>query len=84
MRRTSFAGPAAWIDGRYKLVMGRGDQSQQVELYDLEADRGEANNIASRHPDKVGTMTRQLRDWQDSVEHSLTGADYMMQTRSRN
>lgn len=84
VRRTSFAGPAAWIDGRYKLVMGRGDQSQQVELYDLEADRGEANNIASRHPDKVGTMTRQLRDWQDSVEHSLTGADYMMQTRSRN
>jgi arylsulfatase A-like enzyme len=78
VRRTSLAGPAAWIDGRYKLVMGRGDQSQQVELYDLEADRREANNIASQHPDKVDAMTRQLRGWQRSIENSLTGADYSM------
>jgi hypothetical protein len=67
---------AAWIDGRYKLVMGRGNKANNFELYDLSADRGESNNIASRHPDKVSTMTTQLRAWQQSVENSLTGADY--------
>lgn len=74
--KTSFGGTAAWIDGRYKLVMSRGKRANGHELYDLKADRGEANNIASSHPDKVSTMMKQLRAWQQSVENSLTGADY--------
>ena len=75
--KSSFAGnSAAWIDGRYKLVMSRGNKAKNFELYDLEADRGESNNIASRHPEKVSTMAKQLTTWQKSVETSLSGADY--------
>ena len=61
---------------RDKLVMAKGNKMKKFELYDLETDSNEANNIASQHPEKVSTMTRQLRAWQQSVENSLTSADY--------
>jgi arylsulfatase A-like enzyme len=73
--KTSFGGSAAWMDGRYKLVVSRGKKANRYELYDLDADRGEANDIASRQPEKVKRMVKQLNAWQQSVENSLTGAD---------
>lgn len=76
MAKTSFAGAAAWIDGRYKLLMSRGKKASRYKLYDLDADRGEAKNIASLHPEKVNTMVKQLNAWRQSVENSLTGTDY--------
>jgi hypothetical protein len=74
--KSSFGGPAAWIDGRFKLVMSRGKKASSYELYDLEADRGESDDIASKYSEKVNSMVKQLNDWQQSVENSLTGADY--------
>ena len=75
--KSSFGGAAAWIDGRYKLLMSRGKKANRYELYDLDADRGETNIIASRHPEKVNMMVKQLNVWRQSVENSLTGADYV-------
>ncbi len=74
----NFKTNAAWIDNRYKLYMPKPkkNQDQQPELYDLEKDREENNNIASRHPKIVKAMQAELLEWQKSVEHSLTGADY--------
>jgi len=47
-----------------------------VALFDLVADRKETTNIATTHPQRVASMMKQLRLWQASVEHSLTGAEY--------
>jgi arylsulfatase A-like enzyme len=67
-------GMATLSDNRFKLVIqGKG---QGVELYDLLADPSEKNDVASRHPEIVKEMTRQLRAWQESCARSSRGEDY--------
>ena len=72
-----FLGARAIIDGRYKLVIhenAKGDPTR--ELFDLDSDPGEKNNVIARHP-AVGTkLQHSLRAWQSSVLQSLVGKDY--------
>jgi arylsulfatase A-like enzyme len=75
-RTNDFGGDAAWSDNRFKLVVVPQRSSMRSELYDLIADPAEAKDIADAHPEVVKRMTAQLREWQRSVERSLTGADY--------
>lgn len=74
----NFKTNAAWVTDRYKLYMPRPTKSgrQIPELYDLVNDRQETTNIAPEHPEMADTMRAQLLEWQQSVERSLTGADY--------
>ena len=69
---------AAWIDNQYKLYLPKSKKKKvsEPELYDLQNDREEQKNIASKHPEMVRKMKTQLLEWQKSVEKSLTGADY--------
>jgi len=69
---------AAWVTDRYKLLIprARGNKEQIPELYDIEKDREEKNNIASGHPEIVKALRAELLEWQESVERSLTGVDY--------
>ena len=44
------------------------DQTEELalydwELYDMENDRTETNNIAAQHPDKVRAMAAQWLNW---------------------
>jgi arylsulfatase A-like enzyme len=78
-----FAGARAILHNRYKLVVdGQGPRrsgagsSPVRELYDLRQDESESNDIIAANPATVRSMERQLRDWQQSVLESLTGADY--------
>ena len=65
------------MDNRFKLVTGKPrDGQDRIELYDLLADPRETTNIADQHPEIVHRMTEALRKWQQSVERSLSGADY--------
>lgn len=75
IREQDFLGPRAITTQQYKLIL---DQSKTVttELYDLMEDQGETTNIASRKPGIVKELSRQLRSWQESVLHSLTGSEY--------
>ncbi len=57
-------GNAAMRDGRWKLVR---EFQQDWELYDLASDRSEQHDLASRHPDRVATMTAAWQDWADQV-----------------
>jgi hypothetical protein len=72
-RKNNFGGQASILDNRYKLILSRRDK---VELYDLLQDTSETQNLAEEHPQITQRMTEQLRQWQASVEISLTGADY--------
>jgi hypothetical protein len=78
-----FAGARAILHNRYKLVVDGGGprrpgagSSPVRELYDLRQDESESNDITAVNPALVRSMERQLRDWQQSVLESLTGADY--------
>lgn len=72
-----YLGPRAIIDGRYKLVIHeqKGGEAKR-ELFDLETDPAEKTNLLLQQSEKAAALQGKLRDWQQSVLRSLTGADY--------
>ena len=56
-------GHAAVREGRWKLVTANARRAEQWELYDLQADPTELNDLADRHPDRVERMKRAFRRW---------------------
>jgi arylsulfatase len=57
-------GNSAIRDGKWKLVAKKaGVQKGHWELYDMEADRSETNNLADAHPERRRDMLRQWTDW---------------------
>jgi len=69
-----FGGEAAWMNARYKLVA---NSKGAAELFDLQNDPLEKTDLASKHPDIVDSMQKEMHRWQRSVEVSLSGADYI-------
>ncbi|NQU23436.1 MAG: sulfatase-like hydrolase/transferase [Candidatus Nealsonbacteria bacterium] len=70
-------GPAAWIDGNYKLHRKAGKRGDATySLFDLAADRQEQTDLAAEQPERLERMKAQLRAWQQSVVRSLNGEDY--------
>lgn len=72
-----FSGGRAILDNHYKLVVhgATGDESVK-ELFDLKEDPAETKNLLKSKPEVAAKLSRELRDWQQSVLTSLTGADY--------
>ena len=76
------AGTATWVEDRYKLVVSSSRRNRKkkpakqpsgtklppnkAELYDLLADPGETNNLASAQPAIVKRMKAELEAWQAS------------------
>lgn len=61
-------GNLAMRDGRWKIVSAfRRDQPTKWELYDMEADRTELNDLAAKMPMKLNEMTTQWQAWADRV-----------------
>jgi len=75
INESDFGGARAILDNRYKLVVDGGSQTG-IELFDLRHDPGEKMNLIQTHRAIASQLEKQLRDWQQSVLHSLTGADY--------
>jgi arylsulfatase A-like enzyme len=57
---------AAVRSGKYKLIEFFEDN--RIELYDLEADIGEQNNLSDEMPDKVNELLDILHNWQEEVD----------------
>lgn len=55
-------GNAAVRQGRWKLVR---DHPGAWELYDIDADRTETDDLAAQHPERVRRMEEQYRAWAD-------------------
>ena len=53
--------------GDWKAV--RLKPSGPVELYDLRADVGEQNNVATKHPDLVATAAAMMKEARTESEH---------------
>jgi arylsulfatase A-like enzyme len=74
-----YPGPAAWIEGDYKLhrkAPDEGDGPVTYSLYHLGNDSREENDIAASEPDRVARMQTALEQWQQSVLRSMNGKDY--------
>jgi len=73
----SLPGHAAWIDWPWKLHRIQ-DKSGSItwELYDLEIDSMEQNNVIQVQSEQAASLKIQLEKWQLSVLNSLNGGDY--------
>jgi hypothetical protein len=56
---------AATRQGNWKLIEYQEDGA--IELYDLEKDIGEKNNVAKEHADRTHAMTESLHQWQNRM-----------------
>lgn len=87
-KRSGEAGHAALLDWPYKIHTnpGAGRRPNQttpagtalpeVLLYNVSEDPKETTNLAAQEPERVKRMTATLSAWKESVEKSLSGADY--------
>jgi arylsulfatase A-like enzyme len=77
IRAGDYQGARAILDNRYKLVIhDQKDREPLRELFDVRSDPAEKHNLIEAHPEIADQLALRLREWQDSVLHSLTGADY--------
>jgi arylsulfatase A-like enzyme len=70
-------GHAAWLDWPWKLHRIQ-DKTGEInwELYNLERDSLETDNLLESNPDKASEMQVSLEKWQNSVVNSMNGGDY--------
>jgi len=59
-------GNRAVRQGKWKLVWGH--TAAKWELYDLQADRTETNDLAAKHPDRVRKMSSLWNEWAERTE----------------
>jgi arylsulfatase len=71
-----YDGPKAVLDNRYKLVIDGQKGTSSKELFDIIEDPAEKNDLINIHPDIAQQLEMDLLNWQQSVLHSLKGADY--------
>ncbi len=78
LNETDYLGARAIIDDNFKLVI-REDKSgvTKQELFNLAADPAEKTNLIDQRSDIATKLAARMRMWQDSVLHSLTGAEYL-------
>ena len=58
------------------MVHDQKDGGVKEELFDLDADPAETKDLLESEPDVAATLRKKMREWQDSVLMSLSGADY--------
>ncbi len=72
-----FPGHAAWLDWPWKLHRIEENSGEvTLELYHLENDSMEQNNLTEAESEKVQSLLPKLEEWQTSVVQSLNGEDY--------
>ncbi len=72
-------GPAAWIDGNWKLhriPISQEPKKFRYRLYNLKEDPQEKKDLFSAQPQRAKKMQKELAAWQSSVINSLNGKDY--------
>lgn len=74
--RSSFKGHAAWTKWPMKLHRIENKKGVKVELYNLEKDPNEENNLAEEQKETADALLKELQEWQNQVFDSWEGKDY--------
>ena len=77
IQEQDFSGARALLGNQYKLVIHDGKNGTTIkELFDINSDPAEKENLIASQPEVAGEMEEKLRNWQQSVLESLMGNDY--------
>ena len=76
LKKGKYNGHAAWLKWPWKLHRIEKNEEIRVELYNLETDPMEANNLVTQEKEKAINMLQELENWQASIFDSLEGKDY--------
>lgn len=76
VQSADYGGTRVILDGGHKLIASGLGDARSVELYDVVADPNESVNLIGKESSIAPELESKLKDWQDSVLSSLTGADY--------
>jgi inorganic pyrophosphatase len=60
------------ISSRWKLVALAGEP---WELYDMESDRTELNDLAAQYPDRIAALSAQYEEWAKRTHVVVDGLD---------
>lgn len=74
--KSLLSGHAAWNEWPWKLHRIQSKGGVKVELYHLEQDPMETNDLSGDQPQRVARMQDDLEQWQRSVLDSWSGKDY--------
>ncbi|GIW99647.1 MAG: N-acetylgalactosamine-6-sulfatase [Pirellulaceae bacterium] len=64
------------LDNNYKLIEFSKNNKLRYELYDVQRDPTEQDNLVERMPHVAQRLQRALREFQQSLQQSIDGADY--------
>jgi hypothetical protein len=67
---------AALVDNNFKLI-ATDISKNEFELYDLSKDPTESNNIIVQEKEVADKMIEVFKEWNQSVENSVKGKDYL-------
>lgn len=73
-KTSSLKSPAAIRDGQWKLHFP-GSKRDDLALYDLATDPGEATNLIAKHPDIVKRLTAKIESWQATLPKEYDKSD---------
>jgi hypothetical protein len=74
--RQDLSGHAAWNAWPWKLHRIQTPEEIRFELYNLETDPMESNDLVKKQKKRVDLMISSLEKWQNSVLDSFSGFDY--------
>jgi arylsulfatase A-like enzyme len=77
VNEADFPGSRSIIQGDHKLVIRENKGEPDIELFDLKTDPAEKTDLADQLPELALKLQADLRQLQESVLRSLTGADYL-------
>jgi arylsulfatase len=66
-------GNCAIRQGKWKLVWDTLNKARQWELYDMEADRTELNDLAAQQPERVAAMRAAYETWAQATGRAMPG-----------
>ena len=69
-------GSCSILGARFKLVIHQSGKRVTKELFDMDSDPAEKNNVLQEHPAAAEALETQMHEWKTSVLTSLTGSDY--------
>lgn len=68
-----WSGNCAVREGKWKLVWDSLNEAKRWQLYDMEADRVELNDLAAQHPERVQAMSEGYAAWAKALGRRLPG-----------